>query len=76
MDQYEKVAAKIVMRATSEFNPFDLIGSLQTTPIFISTLVEANQDLRNVFSGNTSIERFFRKNLNFLEIIPNPETKR
>ena len=76
MGQYERVAAKILMRATKEFDPFDLIGSMQTTPIFIATLVEAKQDLKNLFAGSSSLERFFRSNLNFLEIIPNPETKR
>lgn len=72
MGQYEKIATKIIMRSTKEFNPFGLLTDLQATPAFISSLSDATTDFKNLFSGKSSVESFFRNNLNFLEVIPKP----
>jgi len=72
MGQYEKIATKILIRSTKEFNPFGLLTDLQATPAFITSLSDATTDFKNLFSGESSVETFFRGNLNFLEIIPKP----
>lgn len=76
MDQYERMACKILMRSTKEFNPFSLLGDIQTTPVFISTLSDTIDSVKDVFSGNGSVESFIRSNLNFMELVPNPMARR
>ena len=79
MGQYERIMARILMRSSSEFDPFQLIGSLQSTPAFITKITEVKKDLKNVFAGNSSVEKFFTNNFNFLELAPlsslNPFTR-
>jgi hypothetical protein len=79
MGQYQRVMTRILMRSSTEFDPFQLIGSVQTTPAFITKMTKTKKDLINVFSGNSSMEKFFTKNLNFLELAPlstlNPFTR-
>lgn len=75
MGQYEKVAARIILRATKEFDPFALVGSIQTTPAFISKLSEATTDFKGLFAGDGDILEFFRNNISFTELIPNPMTR-
>ena len=72
MGHLERQGARILMRATREFDPFDLIGSVQTTPSFIAKLEETKRDFKNLFAGNSNTERFFRRAFNFLEVIPQP----
>lgn len=79
MGQYQRVMTRILMRSSTEFDPFQLIGSVQTTPAFITKMAQTKKDLTNVFSGNSSMEKFFTKNFNFLELAPlstlNPFTR-
>lgn len=75
MGQYEKVAARIILRATKEFDPFSLVGAVQTTPAFISKLSEATADFKGLFAGDGDILEFFRNNISFTELIPNPMTR-
>ena len=72
MSQYEKIAAKIMMRTTKEFNPIGLLTDLQATPSFITSLSDATTDFKKVFAGDSDVETFFRNNINFLELLPKP----
>lgn len=72
MGQYEQKGAKIMMRSLKEFNPFSVFGDIQTTPAFISKVSTTLTDFKGLFTGDTDIDRLFRHNVNFLELVPNP----
>ena len=75
MDQYERLAAKIILNTTNEFDPISLLGSVQSTPTFVTALGKLSGDFNNLFTGHTDMETFFRNNFRFLENVPNPMTR-
>ena len=75
MDQYERLAAKIILNTTNEFDPISLLGSIQSTPTFVTALGKLKGDFNNLFTGHTDMETFFRNNFRFLENVPNPMTR-
>lgn len=75
LSQYEKLATKIMLRSTNEFNPFKTFTDLNSTPAFITNMRETAQDFKKLFEGDQDVMRFFSNTFNFLEVIPNPSLR-
>ena len=78
MSQYEKLATRIAMRSLNEFDPISLLGQLQTTPVFIDKGSQVASDFKKLFDGkgkDGEVLSFFRNNISFLELMPNPNIK-
>ena len=78
MSQYEKLATRIAIRSLNEFDPISLLGELQTTPVFIDKGSQVASDFKKLFDGkgkDGEVLSFFRNNISFLELMPNPNIK-
>jgi hypothetical protein len=72
MSQYEKLATNVILRSTKEFNPFTLLGDLQSTPSFITKMSDVKKDFVKTFEGDGDVQKFFTNTFKFLELVPNP----
>lgn len=74
--QYEGLALKTLDKAFNEFNfGKSIFGSIQTTPAFVSKLSTTKESMDRLFEGKSDLETFMRRNISFLEILPNPLTR-
>lgn len=69
--QYEEVATKLLYQTTNQFDPFlNTIGSLQGTPMFLTTLAKTKTNFQSAISGKSDLEKFLHKSLQFWELMP------
>ena len=70
-DQAKQVTTKAVYKALNEFNPYESVfNSFRWEPAFAGMLGNMYDAFTGVFTGDTDLDKFFRRNFKMLEIIP------
>lgn len=70
-DQAKQVTTKAAYKALNEFNPFDSVfNAFKWEPAFAGMLGNMYDGVTGVFTGDTDLDKFFRRNFKMLEVIP------
>lgn len=60
------------MKSMQEFDPVQSVfNSVKWTPAFVSIMSNSVSSFTGIFSGDTTLDKFFRTSFRALEILPN-----
>lgn len=73
VDQAMQGTTRAFYKATKEFDPFaSVFTAFKWEPAFVGMTTKVVDSFAGIFSGNSTLEDLFRKNLKMLEILPEP----
>lgn len=76
IEQAMQGTTRAFYKATKEFDPFaSVFTAFKWEPAFVGMTTKVFQSFSGIFSGNSTLEELFRKNLKMLEVLPDMTTE-